>query len=693
MAWLTGYAYRKSITLSRASGIVNNYQMKLLLGESSGATGESVDCGGHCLSTFDDIRFTTSDETTLLDYYIETVSGVSPNQLATIWIEFDTIGTTDTTFYMYYGKANAIAYSNGTNTFVQFEDFEWGTDEDNVDTSGGSVTWNKSVAGTSTAKIDTGQFYTGNKSLRLYRDGTNSLSAYFSQVAGSAYAISWMMRKDGTASAYVYHGDGSNYIKLNAWTNEVIYINGSTTARSCLATTWQKYELTELNFSTKVVDIWLEGEKIKDNGAMTVGASDHDTIEFYSAEGTNNIWIDNVIVRQWVAVEPVWGAWGAESSFILTTQSVSDVTTTTCTANGTIVSTGISDVTVRGFAYKVGTSGDPTVADFEVHEDGDFPTESYSLPITGLTENTGYRVAAYGTNTEGTFYGNTVQLTTQPIVTPTVTTQEVSSVTEMTATGNGTITSDGEGVTTERGICLKVGSGQTPTVSDTKFHDHTDAIGAFTVSITGLTAGVTYSYRAYAINSKGNGYGDVLEFTTNILKVTTQEILNPRETSSTANGTITALGDHNVDVRGFCWVVGMGVDPLITDNIVHTDVGGYGLGAYSIEITGIPIGESYKVRAYATDAHRTVYGNVIIKRNMLRARLSLNIVNKHLSIKIANSNGNVLALDKIRLLFNNKNERNNTIPMNINSHHFSVKFTNSSILKQVSFNIETLGAR
>ena len=46
MAWLSGWGYRKSVTLARASGAVTNYQMKLLVGESSGATGEDVDCGG-----------------------------------------------------------------------------------------------------------------------------------------------------------------------------------------------------------------------------------------------------------------------------------------------------------------------------------------------------------------------------------------------------------------------------------------------------------------------------------------------------------------------------------------------------------------------------------------------------------------------------------------------------------------------
>jgi len=50
MAWLTGWTYRKEFTLSRAPGAVSNYQMQLLVGESSGATGEAVGCAGHVTS-------------------------------------------------------------------------------------------------------------------------------------------------------------------------------------------------------------------------------------------------------------------------------------------------------------------------------------------------------------------------------------------------------------------------------------------------------------------------------------------------------------------------------------------------------------------------------------------------------------------------------------------------------------------
>jgi hypothetical protein len=127
MAWLSGWTHRKKVTLSRASGAVTNYQMKLLVGESSGAIGEDVNCEGNCKSDFSDLRFTTSDEETLLSYYIESITGVTPNQIATVWVEFNSIGTGATTFYMYYGKADATAVSDIDDAFIFGDDLSQDT--------------------------------------------------------------------------------------------------------------------------------------------------------------------------------------------------------------------------------------------------------------------------------------------------------------------------------------------------------------------------------------------------------------------------------------------------------------------------------------------------------------------------------------------------------------------------------------
>lgn len=95
----------------------------------------------------------------------------------------------------------------------------------------------------------------------------------------------------------------------------------------------------------------------------------------------------------------------------VTTQAASILSLNSCTANGTITDTGGENATIRGFAYKAGTTGNPTTADNFVHEDGSFGAEAYDLPITGLNSEKSWRIAAYATNSIGTTYGSTVQLT------------------------------------------------------------------------------------------------------------------------------------------------------------------------------------------------------------------------------------------------------------------------------------------
>lgn len=119
MAWLAGWLYRKELVLGSSVG-ATNYQFKILVGESNGVIGSDVNCEA-CLPSFDDLRFTTDDEGTLLDYWIEGVSGATPLQTAIVWVKVPVISTT-TTIFMYSGNASAPAVSNGTNTFMFFDD-------------------------------------------------------------------------------------------------------------------------------------------------------------------------------------------------------------------------------------------------------------------------------------------------------------------------------------------------------------------------------------------------------------------------------------------------------------------------------------------------------------------------------------------------------------------------------------------
>jgi len=113
----------------------------------------------------------------------------------------------------------------------------------------------------------------------------------------------------------------------------------------------------------------------------------------------------------------------SDPASFFTIKSVPTVTTNAVTeplwkqgmANGNIIDVGDLTVTRRGFCWKQASSGDPTIADNIVYEDGSFAEGSYSLLIDGLDTELDYRVRAYAVNELGISYGTTVAYTT-PII-------------------------------------------------------------------------------------------------------------------------------------------------------------------------------------------------------------------------------------------------------------------------------------
>ncbi len=94
----------------------------------------------------------------------------------------------------------------------------------------------------------------------------------------------------------------------------------------------------------------------------------------------------------------------------------------------------------------------------------------------------------------------------------TVTTAALTNITTNSATAGGTITSNGGAAITASGIVLSRGH-STPTLSDTVMSG-TTSTGSFTTTINGLDFNTTYYIRAYATNSVGTGYGNVVTLNT-----------------------------------------------------------------------------------------------------------------------------------------------------------------------------------
>ncbi len=126
--WLSGWNYRKSKVINGSTaGAQTDYQMKLTVYKGIGTdTTDIIYLNNHIKDDFSDLRFTGSDQITLLNYWIESyISGES----ATVWVKVPNIPVSPNTtiIYIYYYNPIAISASNGTNTFDVFDDFEGGT--------------------------------------------------------------------------------------------------------------------------------------------------------------------------------------------------------------------------------------------------------------------------------------------------------------------------------------------------------------------------------------------------------------------------------------------------------------------------------------------------------------------------------------------------------------------------------------
>jgi hypothetical protein len=108
--WDASWTKLKVVSISNP---VANYQMTL-----------NVTYDGDMQADFDDLRFTDSDNTTALPYWIETKVN---SAYALLWVK---LHDTDTSINMYYGNAGASATSNGTATWDYFLD--WSTNKSSL---------------------------------------------------------------------------------------------------------------------------------------------------------------------------------------------------------------------------------------------------------------------------------------------------------------------------------------------------------------------------------------------------------------------------------------------------------------------------------------------------------------------------------------------------------------------------------
>ena len=318
MAWLTNYRYRKKITVSRADGAVSNYQMKISLATDfvGGNAGTDI-AAGKVSAGYQDLRFTTSDGTTLLDYCIE--STTTSNTAAVVWVEFDSIGTTGTEFYMYYGYSGATAGSNGTNTFLHHDGFEYGADGDTV----GAGQFTEDVAH---CHVSTDTYYYGTRCGKLVGGITSPIMHATHAMASTAEAVQFQVFKESIAEdAALFITNASTgtattaaYVALSAGGSLKVY-NGA----AWVATTsfneqeWERIELRNFNWTAGTMEISInEGDPVTGIDISYYPTDTAGILRFYGDDTSlKDTYIDNFFIRNWRSVEPEFAAWGEEEEY------------------------------------------------------------------------------------------------------------------------------------------------------------------------------------------------------------------------------------------------------------------------------------------------------------------------------------------------------------------------------------------
>jgi hypothetical protein len=137
----------------------------------------------------------------------------------------------------------------------------------------------------------------------------------------------------------------------------------------------------------------------------------------------------------------------------------------------------------------------------------------------------------------------------------------------------------------------------------------------YSCSFDSLTPNTTYYIRSWASNNNGTYYGEEINISTlkGIPQLTTNDVTSISAFTASCGGNITHDGGLEVTARGVCWTRypgGIGYDPTLENS--HSD-DGKGIGSFNSNITGLlDNGNTYKVRAYATNSAGTAYGNTLV---------------------------------------------------------------------------------
>ncbi len=191
---------------------------------------------------------------------------------------------------------------------------------------------------------------------------------------------------------------------------------------------------------------------------------------------------------------------------------------------------------------------------------------------------------------------------TQDISLPEIVLNSVENITENSASLCANLKSTGGDIVHSCGFCYSTAAQPNIVYNDT-IEVTPDQYNVLRTELKGLQNGTRYYIRAFAVNSKGAAYSDVLDFrTTSIAEVITEKISDITLTSATIYGNVIDDGGASVTARGICYSTSQ--NPTTSNSNVTS---GSGTGSFRCTLSGLSAGTTYYVRAYATNSNGTAY--------------------------------------------------------------------------------------
>ena len=284
---------------------------------------------------------------------------------------------------------------------------------------------------------------------------------------------------------------------------------------------------------------------------------------------------------------------------VLSATRITDVKTTSAVFASTVTSHGGATVSEVGFYYSTDENVDVATA---VKVSETYSTDSFTLQINDLEGGTEYYVKSYAKNSAGEDYGAVAYFKTVSTV-PSVITSGASKLPATSAELSGEVADDNGETITDRGFVWMTGTG-TPSTSSGNRIQVIGTTGEFSATLEDLEPNQTYSFRAYAVNSKGTSYGETLQFNIDLPTVTTNDVTAITDNSAMSGGVIVDNGGGEILAKGVVW--SRSQNPTV-ENSFKTDEGS-GADSFTSYLTALTPGRTYYVRAYAANAVGTAYG-------------------------------------------------------------------------------------